>query len=276
MSAGVALGVAISEEVLGEGAPVPFQGGIMECLDRAAELGFEAVELHVRDPHTLDASAIRQRAESLGVRVAAIGTGLEYSRNGLCLTAPDARDRMMARDAMLRHIEFAAEFRAVVFIGLIRGKAGEHRLVPGQLDLFAEELIPLAEAAASAGVPTGLEPVAYYFSDLLNTTGETVEFLQRPGLQSVGLLIDTHHIVLEDPSQTEAFLAGGSRITHVQASDSNRRYPGAGNIDWAEVARALERIDFSGAVALEVLPIPTGELAAARGLQELRRVFRAA
>lgn len=273
MSDRISLGVAISEEVLGEAAPVLFQGGILDGLEKASEFGFDAVELHVRDPHKLDAAAIRNRASDLGVKIAAVGTGLENSKNGLCLTAEAAEDRKLARQAMHRHLDFAAEFGAVVFVGLIRGSAGERRLVPHKLDLLAEELVPIAEAAVSAGVTTGLEPVAYYFSNLLNTTQETVEFVQRPGLESVGLLIDTHHIVLEDPGQTEAFLTAGDRLAYVQASDSNRRYPGAGNVDWAEVAAVLRQLNFSGVVALEVLAHPNPDEAAARGLEKLRNVF---
>lgn len=269
----VRFGVAIAEEVLGEGAPVPFQGGILEGMESAARLGFDSVELHVRDPHTLDARMIAERADALGLSVAAIGTGLEHSLNGHCLTSPSAQARRAARDAMLRHIEFAANFSAVVFIGLIRGRAPEFAAIERTLDLFAEELLPVAAAAEEAGVPTGLEPVAYYFSNLLNTTAETVEFAQRPGLESLGLLIDTHHIVLEDPSQAEAFALAGPRITHVHASDSNRRRPGAGNIDWNEVASALDTTGYNGSVSLEVLPLPNGEEAARRGLEHLQSVW---
>lgn len=57
--------------------------------------------------------------------------------------------------------------------------------------------------------------MAYYFSDILNTTDETLEFLKRPGLESIGLL-DTHHIFLEDRSMEESLLQnapGASRIS---------------------------------------------------------------
>lgn len=272
---GVSFGVAVSEELLGEGAPVPFQGGVLNGMEEAARCGFDTVELHVRDPQTLDAAAIAAHADSLGISVAAVGTGLEHSLNGHCLTADSATARCEARDAMLRHIEFAAHFGAVVFLGLIRGRAATHADIPSTLDLFAEELRPIAEAANKAGVPTGLEPVAYYFSNLLNTTEETVEFARRPGLESVGLLIDTHHIVLEDPSQSQALSLAGGRITHIHASDSNRRYPGAGNVDWNEVARTLTDLGYTGSVSLEVLPIPSGVEAAERGLEHLQATWAA-
>lgn len=269
---GFTFGVAISEEVLGEKAPVLFQGGILQGMAQAAELGFGSVELHVRDPHTLDAAAISARAEALGLKVAAIGTGLENSRNGHCMTAPDAAERRAALDAMLRHIEFAAHFDAVVFIGLIRGEAGRYALKPEKLELFAAELRPLAQAARDAGVRTGLEPVAYYFSDLLNTTAETVAFLEEHDL-SLGLLLDTHHMYLEDPDLADAFRLAGDRITHVHASDSNRRAPGAGNVDYEVVARSLQQLNYTGALSLEVLPLPDGTSAAKAGLLELQRTW---
>lgn len=273
MSQDVTFGVAIAEEVLGEKAPVLFQGGILAGMEKAAALGFGSVELHVRDPHTLDARKIRDGAVDLGIRVAAIGTGLERSKNGHCLTDPEPRRRLRAREAMLRHIEFAAEFDAVVFIGLIRGECGQYAKVPGTLELLADELRPVAAAAREAAVPTGLEPVAYYFSDLLNTTRETIEFLEDFELESLGLLLDTHHMFLEDPDVGQAIIEAGQRITHVHASDSNRRHPGAGNIDFEEVSAALQQVGYRGAFSLEALPIPDSETAARRGIAELARAW---
>ncbi|MFV0429132.1 MAG: sugar phosphate isomerase/epimerase family protein [Arachnia sp.] len=268
-------GVAIAEEVLGEQAPVPFQGGLIPAMEHAAALGFTAVEFHIRDPHLLDAAWLRRRADALQLRVAAVGTGLEHSLNQLSLTDADPAVRAEAGAALVRHIDFARHFDAVVFLGLIRGKAGSTAGVAPMLDLLAQELIPVAEYAQEQGVRTGFEPVAYYFSDLLNTTAETLEFLSRPGLGSIGVLLDSHHMFLEDPDIPAAIRATADRLTHFHFSDSNRRYPGAGNVDFAEICQVLAGLGYQDAMSLEVLPAPTADIAAARGLAHMHQCWPA-
>jgi len=272
----VSFGVAISEDVLGEASPVPFQGGLVDAMAGAADLGFETVEFHIHDPHELDPEALHAEADRLGLRIAAIGTGLEHGRYGLSLTSPDPAVRAEAARKLRLHIDFAERVGgAVVFLGLIRGRCGVYERVPATLDLLAEELKPVAAFAAKHGVPTGFEPVAYYFSDLLTRTDETVEFLSRPGLEPIGLLLDTHHMFLEDPDIPAALRASAGRIEHVHLSDSNRRYPGAGNVDFAEIARVLTEIGYDRSVSLEVLPVPTGDQAAQRGLAYMRALWGA-
>lgn len=272
----VTFGVAVSEDVLGEGSPVPFQGGLLAGMERAAELGFESVEFHVHDPQELDGEALRREAERLGLRIAAIGTGLEHGRYGLSLTSPNSSVRAEASRKLRLHIDFAQRVGgAVVFLGLIRGKCGVFERLGTTLDLLAEELKPVADYATEHGVPTGFEPVAYYFSDLLTRTDETLEFLARPGLEPIGLLLDTHHMFLEDPDIPAALRASAGRIQHVHLSDSNRRYPGAGNVDFDEVAQVLNEIGYDHSVSLEILPIPTGDVAAKRGLARMQAIWGA-
>jgi len=273
MARKIRYGIAIAQEILGEGAPVPFQGDILEGMAKAAAMGFDCVELHIRNPSRFDPEVLARYSDETGVRIAAIGTGLEYGMNGLSLTSDDFSVQARAAERMREHIDLAAHFGAVVFLGLIRGKCGSRARLAQTLDRLAETLAPLAAYAAERKVPTGIEPVAYYFSDLLNTTDETLEFLTRPGLESIGLLLDTHHMFLEDKSMEEAFSKCAGRITHVHISDSNRRYPGAGNVDYQRVARSLDGIGYCGAVSLEILPAPSADEAARRGIAWMRETW---
>ena len=127
MARKIRYGIAISQEILGEGAPVPFQGGIAEGMAKAAAMGFDCVELHIRNPLSFDAKALVRISHETGVRIAAIGTGLEYGKNGLSLTSDDPAIRAQALQRMREHIDLAAHFGAVVFLGLIRGNAASER-----------------------------------------------------------------------------------------------------------------------------------------------------
>ena len=273
MARKIRYGIAISQEMLSEGAPVPFQGGIPEGMAKAAAMGFDCVELHIRNPSSFDPEVLARHSDETGVRIAAIGTGLEYGFNGLSLTSDDPSIREKAAERMREHIDLAAHFGAVVFLGLIRGKCGTRARHAEYLDRLADQLVPLAAYAVEKKVPTGLEPVAYYFSDLLNTTDETLDYLARPGLESIGLLLDTHHMFLEDKSMEESFRKCAGRITHVHISDSNRRYPGAGNVDYKLVSRSLDGVGYCAAVSLEILPAPSADEAALKGISWMQETW---
>ncbi len=266
-------GVAISEEELGDGASVLLQGGIEKGIIQASGMGFDCVELHIRNPKDLDPARILDTSARYGVGVAAIGTGLEFGLNGLNLSSedPELRNRMSVR--LCEHIDFAAHFGAVVFLGLIRGKCARYRDRSACLDRLAEELIPIASYAAGKNVVLAFEPIAFYYTTLLNTTAETLEFLRRPGLETIQLLLDTHHMYIEDKDMDASWRQCAGRIAHVHISDSNRQYPGSGNVDYARVAKSLDGIGYEAAVSLETLPYPSGEEAALRGLSWMRSVW---
>jgi len=172
--------VAVSDELLGDGAPVPFQGGLAAGFARAAELGFDSVELHIRNPASISPSTLDELCAAHGLRIAALGTGLEYSLNGNSFTSPDPQVRRTTFERFVQFIELAARCDAVVFLGLCRGRAPAYREVGAYLDLLAEELRPIAAFAAERRVSLGLEPIVFYLTNLLNTTSETLAFLARP------------------------------------------------------------------------------------------------
>ena len=273
MKTEVRFSLAVSEEILGDSAPVLLQGGLSKAFVSAAHLGFDAVEIHIRNPDTFDADKLADEAYRSHIAVSAIGTGLEHTLNGYDLAADDEDLRQETADRFREYIDLGARLDATVFVGLCRGKAPDAEEVPRYLDRFASELVPLASYAEAAGATLSLEPIARYMTNLLTTTRETLEFLERPGLESVLLLMDTHHMILEDDDMHAAFLSCEGRIGHVHISDSDRKYPGSGEIDFAMVGEVLKQIGYDQAVSLEILPLPDGEAAAGIGLKWMQSVW---
>jgi len=269
----VRYGIAICEEALGSSASVVLQGGVRTAMRRAAGLGYDSVETHIRYPERWEASLLADWAAEAGVVIDAIGTGLEYSLNGLSFTHPDAAVRDATVRQFLRFVDLAAPLGSVVFVGLCRGTAPDRESVPAWLDRFADALVPVADYAGERGVTLGLEPIAAYMTNLLVTTEEALAFTERPGLGGLQLLLDTHHMDRDDPGMTATFARAAGRIAHVHISDGDRRAPGAGGIDFAEVGRALSAVGYDRAVSLEVLPVPSEDAAAEQGIRWMRSVW---
>jgi len=265
--------VSISEEVYGDSAPITLQGGLISGIAKAAQIGFDSVEMQIHTPAQHHIDILGETAERYGVTVSAIGTGLEFSVNGLCLTSSDREVRAETRERFKEHIDFASHFNAVVFLGLCRGTAPSFDARETYLDRFAQECVPLAEYAVTKGVILVLEPIAFYLTNLINTTQEALDFLARPGLDSIQLLLDTHHMYLEDKDMMASFVEASDCIGHIHISDSNRQYAGSGNVDYKTVGKVLKHIGYHHAVSLEAVPVPSGEESAQKTLDWMRSVW---
>jgi len=266
--------VAVSNELLGDDAAVPLQGDLESAFALASNLGFDSVELHARNPASLDAGRLRGLCADHDLRIAALGTGLEYSLNANNLVSADPKVRRRMSEGLKTYIDLAASFDAVVFLGLCRGKSPSFSEVPAFLDTLAGELGDIASYAKAKAVRLALEPIVFYLTNLLNTTRDCLEFLAaHPDLGTIGFLLDTHHMFIEDGDIAEAFRSAAGRIEHVHISDSNRRYPGGGHIDYDLVGRTLKEIDYAHAVSLEIVPFPTGVEAARNGIAWMKRVW---
>jgi sugar phosphate isomerase/epimerase len=269
----VGSGITISEELLGANAPVPLQGGIKKAMEKAAQIGYDSVEIQIRYPSNFNGDALLTLAERYELSVSAIGTGLEYSMNGLSLTAENEEIRKQMTIRYREYINLAQTLHSVVFLGMCRGNTPDAASKEIWLDRLHREILPIAEYAREKGVVLAMEPIVFYLTNLLNSTEETLEFLKRPGLEDIELLLDTHHMFIEDRDMIGSFRMCQGRIAHVHISDSNRRYPGGGNVNFSAVGSVLKEIGYDKVVSLEVLPEPDGETAARKGLSWMQSIW---
>lgn len=125
------------------------------------------------------------------------------------------------------------------------------RTADGDTAVLVEAFSELGEHAAAEGVEIYLEPLNRYEDHMINTLADGVRLLKLVGLDSVRLAPDTYHMNIEESDPAAALQDAAGYIGHVQASDSNRLEPGAGNIDWALFGATLKSIGYQGTVALE-------------------------
>lgn len=263
--------IAIADEILGENAPVPLQGNFDELFPVVANMGFDAVELHIRNPDYYDINELKDLCRNNKLDISALGTGLESSKNGLSFTSTDPVIRKKTAICFKKFIDMASVFKSVVFLGLCRGTAPTFDEIDCYLDILAREIEPLLKYAKERNVKIGLEPIVFSMTNLLNTTEDCFKFIERPGLGSIEFLLDPYHMFTEDKDLFQSFKNAKDRIAHIHISDSNRKFPGAGNIDFDLIAEILNEIGYKGALSLEILPFPDGITAAKKGLEWMRK-----
>jgi sugar phosphate isomerase/epimerase len=248
---------------------VAFKGDLAANVAKVATWGYDAVELAVRDPQLVDADELASVVSEHRLSVSAIGTGQAWGEEGLSFTSDDPAVRAAAIDRIKSHVPLAAQLDALIIIGLIRGISPAGQTHQQSLAYLVEALQEVATTAAEAGVRLALEPLNRYETDLIHTVADGVDLMEQVGADSFGLLLDTFHMNIEEPSIEASIRTCGDRIFHFHVADSNRWYPGAGHLDFGSILETLAAAGYQGYVSGEFMPQPDADTAAARSIDHL-------
>lgn len=237
-----------------------YQGQLEANIAKIKTLGYHGVELAVRDPQLLAIEALDHCLKTNDLTVPALGTGQAFGEEGLSLTHPDRKIRQQAIERILSQIQLAEHFGAVVIIGLIRGKEVAEIGLEQARAWLADALRECAQA--NERIRLVIEPINRYETDLINTVESCLRFLDRLNMDNVGLLLDTFHMNIEEPSILNSISRAKERLFHFHVADSNRWHPGAGHISFGEIIEKLREVHYQGFLSAEILPLPNPDSAA--------------
>lgn len=248
---------------------VAYKGNLAANVSQIAALGYDGVELAIRDPGLVDPEEILQIMSAHHLAVPAIGTGQAWGEEKLSFTDPDAAVRRAAIERLEAHIPVARKLGAVIIIGLIRGIGG--RSSPGKEEKWLiEALRRCTQKALAHKVKIAIEPLNRYESTLINTVSQGLAIIETVGTDNLGLLLDTFHMNIEEPSIGDSIRAGGEKIFHFHVADSNRWYPGAGHLDFSAILDTLFETGYTGFVSGEFMPQPDAAVSASKAIEYLR------
>lgn len=170
----------------------------------------------------------------------------------------DAELRAACRDTYREAVDVCAEIGAVTEIEFEYGAQDPlplfdpyRRMSPDDEDRFTAFYLDLLVRAAGSGASVLLEPINRYECRYLNSVADNVALLDRVAHPNAGLLPDTFHMSIEEPSIPQALRTAGAHVRHVHLGENNRLLPGGGALDWTAIFGALDDIGFDGAVNLE-------------------------
>lgn len=251
-----------------------FKGDLETNLASIASLGYEGVELAIRDPMLVNLDQLDGLVCKYNLKVPAIGTGQAWGEEGLSFTDPDPAVRGAAIERIESHIPVAAHFGSVIIIGLIRGIVKPGVSSDQAMEWLIQALRECSEAAQSYGVRLALEPINRYETTLINNVAQGLELFERVGLDNFGLLLDTFHMNIEEPVIEASMRACGKHIFHFHVADSNRWYPGEGHLNFRAILETLAGTGYPGWVSGEFLPEPNAETAARKSIGYLKEISR--
>jgi len=249
-----------------------FSGSLTQNIADIAAMGYDGVELAIRDPKLVDVDALEALTREHGLRVPAIGTGQAWGEEKLSFTDPDESVRRAAIERIKSHVPLAARFNAVIIIGLLRGIIKPGITQEQGMAWVCEALQECSTAAKPYGVRLALEPINRYETTLVNSVAEGMALIERVGAENFGLLLDTFHMNIEEPDILESISTCGERIFHFHVADSNRWYPGAGHLDFPGILSSLHSTGYGGFVSGEFMPVPDPLTAARENIARLRAI----
>lgn len=236
-------------------------------IEKAARLGFDVCEVasaefgYYSDDQL---RALKGCADDHGIRFTySIGLEGKYDL---------ASDDPTVRENGVRHVTRILESMPKVGASILNGVsyAGWQSL-PGhgitmdekrrKADLALESMKPLMKVAEDNGVYYCCEVVNRFEQYLLNTAQEGVEFVRRLDSPNAKVLLDTFHMNIEEDDLVQAILTAGDALGHFHVGERNRKPPGSTNsLPWADMAAALKKIGYQGAVVMEPFVLMGGSI----------------
>ncbi|HHY79414.1 MAG TPA: sugar phosphate isomerase/epimerase [Thermoanaerobacter sp.] len=253
--------------------PVIFRGDIEKNIRKAKEFGYDAVEIHIEDPTLLNLENILKVSESERLKISTLGTGLAFVKEKLSFTNSDKAVREKAIERVEKYIEIAKVLNAKVIIGSIRGSIPEME-ERKKYESFAFECFQkVLDKAEKEKVELLIEPINRYETNFINTVEEALALIEKMSSTYLRIHLDTFHMNIEEESFKNSILMAKDKLGHFHFADSNRKYPGAGHINFEEIKEALKAINYDDVIAFECLPLPDSDTAAVKGLEFVKRLF---
>lgn len=269
MKSGVVMSL-LSEPTNG---PFVLQKTLEENCQKAAELGFEAVEIFFRSPDDLDVEKLRKVLKNTGLQLSALSTGGGAKFEGLNLCSNDPAVRERSKCFVRQVIAKAGDLGAFAIVGLIQGVLDENTDPAVAKQMLADALNELAQTALPYSQPIVLEPLNRYETTLVNTLEQGVDLIKSLSATNVKLLADLFHMNIEESSICEGLKTSVAYIADVHLADNNRLPPGCGSLDFASIGKTLKDIGYEGFVGAECLPWPDSDKAAVSCIECFRKYF---
>jgi len=233
------------------GAPVTTEY-VQETVPRAAEIGFDGVEIPLVEPTELDCDRTARLLDDHGLDATAV-VAMSEDRD---LLSDDPAVRENGRRYLRDCIEAASAVGATRLGGPLYAAVGRTWSMTDEeraaaVELVVEQLTELSAHAAEHGVTLCVEPLNRFETSFLNTVEQGIELVDRVDDPHCRLLLDTFHMNVEEKSMPVAIESAGDRIGYVHACGNDRGAPGNGHIDWDGVARALADVGYDDTAVIE-------------------------
>ena len=226
---------------------------LLERVDAAAQAGFRACEFHW--PYDVQPNVLAERCRKHRMRILGINTPVGNAAIG---------ERGLAALAG-REVEFQAAFDRTLAYACAAGATAIH-VMAGNVattdksaarQVFANNLVAAAAKAAAHPVTLLLEPLnprdnpGYFYS----TVADAAALIEQLQLHNLRLQFDVYHVAITEGDVLTKLTKYLPIVGNVQiAAVPSRTEPDEGEIAYAAIFEALDRLGYQGWVGCEYKP----------------------
>ncbi len=231
-------------------------------IKKASELGFDVLEFQAQPLLNIPDDELRN------IKKAADDCGIELTYSlGLDKTYDISSDDPYVRSAGVEYLTDILKKVAVQEGKIISGVSYAAWGVPaGEIDKerrthnSIHSMKKLAKVADSLGIQYAVEVVNRFEGVVLNTAKEAVAYVKAVDSPNVGILLDTYHMNIEEPSIGDAIRTAADYLIGFHVGENNRTAPGRGHLDWNEIFDALQEVHYGGRLVAELFVKAGGEV----------------
>ena len=227
-----------------------WQDDVVPYLEKAAQLGFDGVELSLLGMTEGNIARIRDCLDE---------TGLELTcTTGLALEQDITSDQPQVREAGIRYLETAIQTVAALGSPLLSGvifAPWGKRVVLERDARWTRSVAALKQVAPLAreyGVTLGIEAINRFETDLVNTAEQAVRLANDVDEPNIGVLLDAFHMNMEEKDIAGALKLSQARLVHFHCAENDRGTPGTGHTPWATFFEGLKATGYDGWLTLEM------------------------
>lgn len=245
----------------------PFNDDTLDLFHKVADMGFDTLEICIESPDTINVDSIVKASNETGIQVIICGAfGPERDISSI---DPTVREQGLAY--IKECIDIAAQVGSEIVSGPMYSAVGKTNLLSAdekeqQWHLATQNMKIAATYASKLGVKLAFEPLNRFETDFINTVEQGLELIRRIGMDNVGMLIDTFHMNIEEKNIGDAIRLAGDKIFNFHACANDRGTPGDDHINWVEVKKALQDINYDGHMVIEAFNPGITEIAKAVAL----------
>jgi sugar phosphate isomerase/epimerase len=250
--------------------PFVYHDGLADACQRAAKLGFDAIEVFPSSAADINTDELRDLLDKYSLQLAAVGTGAGWVVQQLSLTATDGATAARAIEFIQAIIDLAGSFGAPAIIGSMQGRIPSPELREPLMQQLANAIEQLSERAARHGTPLLIEPLNRYETNVFTSLKTTADWLRTLKTRNTRILADMFHMNIEEADMAASIRQHADLIGHVHFADSNRSAVGLGHTDARGVVSALQASGYVGYLSAEVFPLPSADEAATHTIRSFK------
>jgi hydroxypyruvate isomerase len=220
----------------------------LDRIDGVADAGLKAFEFWGWKGKDLD--AIRERAGRRGLQVATFG----IDTGGAMVDSTKTTEFLAGLKTSIVTARQLNVRTLICTVGQeIAGvdRSEQHRAIVEKLKAGA----PILEEAGITAVVEPLNILVDHAGYYLSTSAEGLELIDEVGSPNVRLLFDIYHQQITEGNVTQNLVRNIDRIGHIHVADvPGRHEPGSGELNYANIFRAIQGAGYQGFIGLEYVP----------------------